>query len=355
MCEALAPGTVCSSNGYCSNETCICTAIGYSSLGDFRFQSGLDCDVYLPAIEGLWACVLIFATFCIFSSCWHLVFLVRKKGWRLGSKQNVFIVQASFATVCPLWVALAGWRLSDVENSTVGTDVGLTYFFILASAGFVVLAAVLLYEFYVTHSVALVDKEQRKMKAKRVLCVMYLISTVFTLLLLWGLYRPEDGDTYLQVRFLLEAVSNFVYSAGSVIAFTPLIQAIDTALISSISLHNQDDLRQLRGNLVRIRKEVASQTFLGGVIKVVFAFWPYLRRKVVYEFPAQAVTWMLLILSISMRLNHSARKSSSASSEAKHLEAGKQIDNYAGHSNGDHPSSNQVVHGSPKIASSSNN
>jgi hypothetical protein len=116
-CEVLAPGTVCSSNGIClqdanNNSYCQCTVAGFSTMGDTRFQSGLDCDVHIPTITAMWWLILIISLMSSTVPLYALARSIRKLGsvWKLTSR-IINIIYLTSAPICILFTTMSAWRL----------------------------------------------------------------------------------------------------------------------------------------------------------------------------------------------------------------------------------------------------
>ena len=149
MCEALAPGTICSSNGICVNESiCVCTVEGFTTLGDLRYEPGLDCDCFTPAILALWILVIVFSLCACCISATQLVSPLIRVGIRSTLTQSVKRVQLGAVFSSAGFLILGIWRVSDINSTQIGVNVGITYFSILVGLNFSYFALYMQYEFF---------------------------------------------------------------------------------------------------------------------------------------------------------------------------------------------------------------
>jgi hypothetical protein len=302
--EILVPGTLCSTNGFCNNTTqgkCICTVPGFSGMGDLRFQDGLDCDVSLPAIQALWALAAIFSFCAVSSSVAQLTLLVQRQGLRTSLNQRLNKIHFGIVLTTFHWFILAIWRLSDIRTTAIGDDVSVTYFSVFTGQIFTVFALTLLYQFYMIHSslIQRVTRLEKEQSFRRILCVTYIVFSFPWLTALWGYYNPAQVDTVNEVRLLVDALNNSIYAVLAPYAFNPMIKALDESLVQMRN-NSEAKFRTIRKNIVRVRRELIVQPLFGAAVKVTFAFWPYLRRKIVYEFPIQIVLWMIMTFALSI-------------------------------------------------------
>lgn len=185
MCLVFSPSTQCSSNGYCVNSSttetiCNCTAPGFSSLGDWRFQSGLDCDVYIPAVLAIWCLVLVFATLALLLSTFELF----RRGYRNITNHALSKVHLSLMAVEVGWLITSIYRVSDINNTPIGVDVAITY---IATFSFLITSAAALYILLLFYSIhASLLKAPPRIKIFRRLCFVFFfhfLSSTFSWLM----------------------------------------------------------------------------------------------------------------------------------------------------------------------------
>ena len=177
------------------------------------------------------------------------------------------------------------------------------------------ISLIILYKFYSIYLSILRRNNVRVAERKRrnfvtMIWIYQLLFLVAPLCGIWGLYFPLDFNFVLIVHFLFQGLCNLGFSAMSFVAFSTLILSLNSS-IKSMPLRDSDRhfAKHLHTRLSRIRKELVLQYFYGGVLLFIFASWPYLRMKIVYQIPIQALTWMIICLAISIALSYSGKES----------------------------------------------
>lgn len=85
------------------------------------------------------------------------------------------------------------------------------------------------------------------------------------------------------------------------IGFTPLLRGISRSVNSFPE--KQGNLSTIRWRIHTVRRELTVEPFICGLIYLLFAFWPYLRMKSVYQYPIQVLLWILMCLGISVMIS----------------------------------------------------
>ena len=316
MCLLLTPGPECSAHGICINissqqaSICECTTPGFSSLGDWRFEEGLDCDVYLPAILAIWSLVLIFSVLGMLSSSVQII----HQGFK-NIRNNVFFkVHVSLLAVEIGWFITSIIRLSDISKTPVGTNETVTYIATLSYLITLAAALYVLFLFYTVH-VLLLKVTSRITVFKRLCIGFFLIFSTQPYCALSGLYKPTQYDVVLTVFFVLCLIGNWGYLILSIIGFTPLLTGIDESI--KAYPERKYHLAAIRWRISFVRKELTILPFISGLIYLLFATWPYLKYKIVYQYPIQVLLWIIMCFGISVLISASRRRHNQNDSETK--------------------------------------
>lgn len=316
MCEALPPGSVCSSNGVCVNNSnllspdlppsfCNCTVPGFSSICDIRFQPGLDCDCYLPAILALWSLVIVFSVLTIASSFIQVLPPILNLGLKLVMKETIKRVHLGIISACLFWLSLGVWRVSDIENTAVGYDVAITYYAVFVGSYFAIFALYVQYQFF-SFNAAMLQRVMDIEIYKKILTLFSILLIGLNVLNLWGLYTPWLTDTIVEIIYICQFFTGLCYPVITIYSFGPLINNIENVIREFPEKKSQ--LEGIKWNLSRVRRELIVQPSLGGFIKLVFAFWPYLRRKIIYEWLITILTYIIMLLVMSLALRRKVKR-----------------------------------------------
>ena len=316
MCQAFPPTGVCSANGFCSNVTnsCICTKPGFSSIGDFRFKPGVDCDIYLPAIEGLWITSAIFGMTAFICSLAQISRAVMKKGFEVFRTNTIVKIHTLIMTMEFFWFVIAVWRVSDLEHTAIGMYPPITFFMLFSWCLSSIVALSLIFQFYTVHLAIIRAQDQhtnhKRMMFRRVIFMVFLCFTIPPIMGVYGLYYPDQFNIALQVHYIFEFADNVLFALLALFAFTPLLKALDESIQS---YHDKaTNLKSVRKRISVVRRELGNQPFTGGVLHLIFAFWPYLRNKAPYQIPAQILLWMILCLGVSIMMIPTQKENTTA-------------------------------------------
>ena len=124
---------------------------------------------------------------------------------------------------------------------------------------------------------------------------------------------PSDSDSVVLAYFIFQMITNLSFAALALFAFTPLITALDESI--KTFQEKSTNLKMVRWRLSTVRRETIVQTTFSAATFLLFAVWPYLRRKVVYQIPIQALLWMALTIGISAALFSTGQTETTATSQ----------------------------------------
>jgi len=136
----------CSGNGFCNNSKCICDK-GWTGLSDFVNTEGLDCQIYDPAVRGLWAFDILLASIVLVKSAsrvkarWENFLagrrMARERGRHYTILENKPLIASIFYwfVLFPCLILFAIVRITK-SDERVGVTFGVTFFFLMCKFGF---------------------------------------------------------------------------------------------------------------------------------------------------------------------------------------------------------------------------
>mmetsp|Transcript_11284 Transcript_11284/g.12932 ORF Transcript_11284/g.12932 Transcript_11284/m.12932 type:complete len:402 (-) Transcript_11284:151-1356(-) len=137
----------CSGHGTCTpNNTCVCDD-GWTGLSDIINTEGVDCQISIPAVKGIWGVTLLLAVWGQYKGFGHFVY--RWKNFRTSQaekkkrgihvsifKQQVLLACFCFEFLCLPCTVLLGLVRIIFDDERVGITFTSTLLFALAKIGF---------------------------------------------------------------------------------------------------------------------------------------------------------------------------------------------------------------------------
>lgn len=311
-CEAFWPSAVpCSGNGECNSGHCLCSG-RWSSSGDFREQ-GLDCDIHLDVVRGLYAVLVV----VWFTMGLKLVFVIlpnffkglRTNGWGKNDR-NKFRIFASNLCCSACFAASGTARVFYPERQTLGGGAFFTICFSSGMASFwcicVVNVTVVFLELYHKHEkhsiYTTTTKNGRKImshsRKRKILVTSGLLQNIVVTIPL--LVVPQYASELVFLHYFFACISLATFYFGIIRPAITLSmersQGLARLLNSGSAGDTSDTLQLILKKFDKRRKmeavflrEVFNQVALGGAACVLVAIWPFLRLKVTYLLP---IAWI---------------------------------------------------------------
>ena len=223
-----------------------------------------------------------------------------RRGWKEIHTNVFYKVHICLMVVEIGWLITSIIRVSDIANTPIGTSMAVTYISTIAYLTTQAVAFYIVFLFYSIHASILKATSHRKTFI-RVSGIFFLICSIQPFMGLWGLYNPTEYGLILELFFISSAIGNWSYSLLAIIGFTPLIKVIDQSLKSYPE--KSVDLAKTRWRISTVRRELTIEPFISGAIYLVFAFWPFLRLKVIYQYPVQVLLWLVMCFGISLMIS----------------------------------------------------
>ena len=285
----LPPQTlICSNNGVCINHTtamCSCTA-PWTSRGDFRYEEGLDCDVYPDVIRSLYSISLfgmvIAVLFCL-KNMRTLVLRGDIMHWFSGPGLIHQLI-LYFAILHSLFDIL---KIVDPVYYCIGLEPVSTWLLFFGYLIFYV------FGFVMTNGMLALSLKQSmftgRTSTKALLLVLrfflptmlLVICIVHTLCTVGGLYLPMLGLTFLFATLVSSAVCFLLFCCFKPIALGHILVDMEYLLNHARSIDSpvSPHLVQVYKKLKQLRFQYFVQPALNGIISLLVALWPFLIRK----------------------------------------------------------------------------
>jgi len=274
------------------NTLCIYTfsACRYS-VGDFIFYSDVACDIYAPAVKGLWGVlgvVGIFAASCI------VVLLLRLIEFNAVRVSRNLTISLMFCIVCCLSFATLGLLkifAQDPKERSLGVDpLSSVLFAIGVMTCWIACSAAVLYLFKVQAQMAQMPAEVQRdlLKSLRwvpfwVFLAVFAASFSPVIPLFAG---PEFGFGSACVHYLA-SVATMCLLGGSIIVLLKRIEAhVGSALATTSYTNNNFPAGQFKKLLVRLkflRFQILSQLPLQVLLGFLLGTWIGLQRFATYQ------------------------------------------------------------------------
>ena len=291
-CSALllSPQTdICSGHGICDNHTlptCICTE-GWTSRGDFRYEEGLDCDVYYAAIRGLYSISLIGMIVALIFCVSNLRTLVlAREGNKNRSSGPILIHQLIFCGTI-FHIIFDILKVVDPVYYCIGLEPISTWIIMIA------FLFIFICIYQISSGMLALSLEQTRFTERKSTKSLLLVLRVFlpgmllticvclVLATVGGFYHPDLGLTFLFVTIISSAIC-FTLAAG----LMPI--ALGHILVDMHYLLNHDrtsdsnaspTLERVYKRLRNLRAQFTLQCMANAVMGFIVAFWPFLIRK----------------------------------------------------------------------------
>lgn len=279
-CTPFPPQTgTCSSRGSCiAPETCECSDPNWLARGDFSFSAS-SCDIYAPAVQGLWATE---AAVNALSFLYALYYLFIKARASRKTKASVAFGLTVMSSNFSLFVTGA-LRASDVRNRFIGGDVVITCSFAFGVVAYFAAVAVFCFTFIdlLARQAKCNAELSREMfvKAKLLLpvgCGFGVLGGVMTL----GMLQSNSyvrNQVLASFHYLLCATSLAVMGLYTVPKLTmPIIRDIKHSISENPAAAMSSTLTVVMEKLILFTGEIKNQSIQQIVVAILFSFFPFL-------------------------------------------------------------------------------
>jgi hypothetical protein len=318
----------CSGRGIIvENVGCVCFE-GWTSIGDFRMESGIDCDVSTIFVRVIYAINLTCMLITLIHSLWEL-YHVR---WKTGSKKlhkkvlrerivqiQIFLVVATiFGIICFIP------RLISPEKA-IGIDLLVTWSFFLMIAfvlpGFcltVLLVAELSFQVELFNNRSGIVKLLVGLRYV-VPTLNFLLALVVILVVVAAHVRPNSLDTAIDlissVWYMLALIILFLGIAVVVIIY-PALRDVDAAVLHVQSEETRKQLKEVSIKFRQLRNfSFIQDTTLSGIL-FTFGAYPPVRYWSPYLIGCTVTCIAAGALHLSFFVSKSSRKINSTATPA---------------------------------------
>jgi hypothetical protein len=286
-------------------------------VADFRFQSGRDCDVYIPAMLALWGAAIALLLIPLLLSVNGFFMLVRKRQATIGN--NPATLHGVIALDSVLYLVLAALHVASPETNAVGLDLATTVVFAFAASGSVLIGS-LLVNIFVRLTMQQTPRSNASGNwAARIgtsAWVVWTLTCFVSFLPPIGVLVPSAQHELLIVYFFASGMLISFFAYAIPLSLDPLIRALDqipkgnrpkrfpkTTLDSTTATPARSEQVQKLTPRLKVLKCACFMMAAGNSVGLIaFAFWPYLRHH--------AAMWFLAIttplLALLFVLIHSA-------------------------------------------------
>ena len=319
----LAPETlICSGNGVCSNTTqtennnnnatigpnrCVCNG-PWSSRGDFRYEEGLDCDIYPDAFRALYAITLIGLIVVI---CFCVRNIIRFHSMKRHEKKTVNNVNNKNNNKANTWVKNGPLfihylilltaifhgtfdllKVIDPVHFVVGLEPVATWVMLFANIFLFLFGA------FMTNAVFSISLRQSQFTGRastnRLLLVLRLLlpviffglSTVHILCTVIAFYVPSIGNQSLMATLVGSTVFFVLFAFFIPFALNHLLRDMANIMDQAKQMDSNSSMGVAPPNLVKIHRKLRNlqlqffiQPIQNGILNIIVATWPFLFRK----------------------------------------------------------------------------
>ena len=274
----------CSGNGACfpnssiSNRPfCFCSN-DWTSVGDLRYQFGINCDVYVPVVIALYALILVLALILLFYNMWSFLLTLRRvPRIRLNILIHVIIFLADLS-----YIGLSLVRIIYPTERAIGLDGSCTFFFFLANCSLYLFGAILLYKFFQIN----LSQSKFRYTSKSEKSFLGIFRRILTFAAGTGIFSMG----LINIAFFFPIQGDEIFMIGQGFAILAL-----SIFVSIVPLGLNPLLNELKGNFnkdpiysevylkfKKIKLQMILQSGSNVVVAVISLSWPAFRQKMAY-------------------------------------------------------------------------
>lgn len=314
-CKVFWPAPVCSGNGVCNESIgkCICN-VGWSSIGDYALEEGVDCNIHLQAVTALWSIDLIFycITFIVLIRLYYIRYITSKAAFQLSepSFQSPFFFTISVVA----HIILASLRISSPERRVIGEDPAATTILIFGST-FATWTGLSFFQSnvkFLQSIVKTIPERSREIVSRRINVFKNGLPFAYALALIAAI-MPMFGLRYPQYIFWFSFAYHFIIAVpvhgfilfGMNNILQPTISEIENHINSCKANNSAQDVGALIVilNKLKMVEKQTNSTILVSMIFLLIGCWPYVNRNGSYATAILSMFGTLSILHVSMLLN----------------------------------------------------
>jgi len=304
-------GPLCSGHGVCdasTNGSCVCTW-PWSSFGDFRYQSGVDCDVHLVAIQAIWAVCAVMPLLAALVSARNVWRLVVERGFKSAMRyRGLSVAHVSIIAAALLMAALCLYRTSNPQAG-IGMDAAATWLYLASQIGFVFACGFIVEKFFIV-SLSQLRKFSPGRSQSLVRTMHKSIPIVATLMITCaalqcaGLAYPEQGLRMLQISYVLIGLGLLPAALLGWTAITLLVRDMEPLAARTASSETTAVVKHLLARFKRLRSQLLITCLSNALVCVLFGCIPWLLRKIAWQYPIVYLTAGLTMLGMAVALAH---------------------------------------------------
>ena len=321
----------CSNHGFCNASTgfkCECE-YGWTSVGDIRYETGLNCDVYVLAIVGLYSTIVIMFIAPLLMEM-RIIYKLYSSKVKLLKSVILLHIFLLGSMICYFLVALL--RSIYPTTRAICLDYVTTFIFLFANLSLYAFGVVYLDRFFrVSLKQAYFREANLYSKTLSVLRPVTAIALVLSYTglcaLSFAIFSPEHGDFIFVIGQCLVAVAYFTFIFLVPFAINPIL--IELKIIMDRSDNHLANplasklIEHSYNQFILTKTQLIQQTLFNFFITMLNITWPAFRQKLAYIIPISIFflpfLFFIVIKGFSLRSNAKTSSSKSPSNSKNQL------------------------------------